>query len=37
MIQLYEQRKQEINKTQAITIRNIACALGCETEALLEY
>lgn len=37
MIQLYEQRNQDINKAQAITIRNIARVLGCGTEDLLEY
>ena len=36
MIQLYEQRKQDINKAQAITLVNIARALGCGVEDLLE-
>jgi DNA-binding transcriptional regulator YiaG len=36
MIQLYEQRKQDINKAQAITLARIAHVLGCEVEDLLE-
>ena len=37
MIQLYEQRKQDINKAQAITIANIARTLGCRIEDLLQH
>ena len=36
MIQLYEQRNQDINKAQAITLTRIARTLGCEVEDLLE-
>ena len=36
MIQLYEQRNQDINKAQAATISRIAHVLGCEIEDLLE-
>jgi DNA-binding Xre family transcriptional regulator len=36
MIQLYEQRKQDINKAQAATLARIAHVLGCEVEDLLE-
>ena len=36
MIQLYEQRKQDINKAQAVTIARIAHVLGCDVEDLLE-
>jgi DNA-binding transcriptional regulator YiaG len=36
MIQLYEQRKQDINKAQAATLAGIARALGCDIEDLLE-
>ena len=36
MIQLYEQRKQDINKAQAITLSRIAHVLGCAVEDLLE-
>jgi len=36
MIQLYEQRKQDINKTQAATLSRIAHVLGCSVEDLLE-
>lgn len=36
MIQLYEQRKQDINKAQAITLTGIAHVLGCNVEDLLE-
>ncbi|MDR3295913.1 MAG: helix-turn-helix domain-containing protein [Clostridiales Family XIII bacterium] len=36
MIQLYEQRKQNINVAQAITLDRIARALGCEPGDLLE-
>ena len=36
MIQLYEQRKQDINKAQAITLTRMAHVLGCAAEDLLE-
>jgi DNA-binding Xre family transcriptional regulator len=36
MIQLYEQRKQDICKAQAISIARMARALGCNAEDLLE-
>ena len=36
MIQLYEQRRQDINKAQAATLSRIANALGCEMADLLE-
>jgi DNA-binding Xre family transcriptional regulator len=36
MIQLYEQRKQDINKAQAFTLTRIAHVLGCSVEDLLE-
>jgi len=36
MIQLYEQRRQDINKAQAVTLLRIAHALGCEVVDLLE-
>jgi len=36
MIQLYEQRKQDINKAQAATLAGIARALGCDIDDLLE-
>ena len=36
MIQLYEQRNQDINKAQAITLTRIARTLGCAVEDLLE-
>ena len=36
MIHLYEQRKQDINKAQALTLSRIAHVLGCSTEDLLE-
>ena len=36
MIQLYEQRKQDINKAQAATLARIAHVLGCAVEDLLE-
>jgi DNA-binding XRE family transcriptional regulator len=35
-IQMYEQRKKDINKAQAITLAKIARTLGCEIEDLLE-
>ena len=37
MIQLYEQRKQDINKAHARTIASIAGTLGCKVEDLLEW
>ena len=37
MIQLYEQRKQDVNKAQAGTIARIARTLGCEVDDLLEW
>ena len=37
MIQLYEQRKQEINKARAETVARLAGTLGCEVEDLLEW
>ncbi len=36
MIQLYEQRKQDINKSQAIALTRLAHVLGCKAEDLLE-
>jgi len=36
MIQLYEQRKKDINKAQASTLVRLAHVLGCSTEDLLE-
>jgi len=36
MIQLYEQRRQDINKAQAATLLNIAHVLGCEVADLLD-
>lgn len=36
MIQLYEQRQQDINKAQAATLNRIAHVLGCRIEDLLE-
>ena len=36
MIQLYEQRKQDINMAGAATIARLAHVLGCRTEDLLE-
>jgi len=35
-IQMYEQRKKDINKAQVITILKIARTLGCEAEDLIE-
>ena len=35
-IQMYEQRKKDVNKAQAITIARIARTLGCSLEDLLE-
>ena len=37
MIQLYEQRQHDINKMQAKKLKDLALALGCSVEALLEY
>jgi DNA-binding transcriptional regulator YiaG len=36
MIQLYEQRRQDINKARVGTLVRIARVLGCDTEDLLE-
>jgi DNA-binding XRE family transcriptional regulator len=36
-IQMYEQRRKDINKAQAITVASLARVLYCETEDLLEY
>ena len=36
MIQLYEQRKQDINNAQAISLTKMAHILGCAVEDLLE-
>ena len=36
MIQLYEQRQQEINKAQAVTLIRMAYILGCDVEDLFE-
>lgn len=36
MIQLYEQRQNDINKAQAGTLLSLAKALGCEMEDLME-
>jgi DNA-binding XRE family transcriptional regulator len=35
-IQMYEQRKKDVNKAQAITLAKIARVLGCGVEDLLE-
>jgi DNA-binding transcriptional regulator YiaG len=35
-IQMYEQRRNDINKAQADTLHNLAKALGCKIEDLLE-
>jgi len=35
-IQMYEQRRKDINKAQALTLAQIARALGCDMEDLLE-
>ena len=37
MVQLYEQRQNDINKAQAKTVADLARALGCRTEDLLEH
>ena len=36
MVQLYEQRQNDINKAQARSVADLARALGCTTEDLLE-
>ena len=36
MIQLYEQRQNDINKAQVSVVVNLARALGCDVEDLLE-
>ena len=36
MIQLYEQRRQDINRAQAASIVRMSHVLGCDTEDLLE-
>ena len=36
MIQLYEQRQNDINKAQVSVVRNLARVLGCSIEDLLE-
>ena len=36
MIQLYEQRQNDINKAQVMMVVNLAKALGCDVEDLLE-
>jgi hypothetical protein len=36
MIQLYEQKQNNINKAQVITLHCLAMALGCRIEDLLE-
>jgi len=36
MIQLYEQRQNDINKAQAVTVTDLAQALGCRAEDLIE-
>jgi len=35
-VQMYEQRKKDINKAQAITLAKIARVLGCDVEDLME-
>ena len=37
MIQLYEQRQNDINKAQVHVVVNLAKVLGCDVEDLLEY
>lgn len=37
MIQLYEQRQNDINKAQVGVVLNLAKTLGCEVEDLLEF
>lgn len=36
-IQMYEQRNKDINKAQLETVNNLAQALGCSIEDLVEY
>ncbi len=36
MIQLYEQRQNDIGKAQVTVVLNLAKALGCEVEDLIE-
>lgn len=36
-IQMYEQRNKDINKAQLDTVNNLANALGCRIEDLIEY
>ena len=36
MIQLYEQRQNDINKAQVSIVLNLAKALGCEIEDIIE-
>ena len=36
MIQLYEQRQNDINKASVATILNLAKALACDVEDILE-
>jgi transcriptional regulator with XRE-family HTH domain len=36
MIQLYEQRQNDINKASVATVVNLARALGCDVEDILE-
>ena len=36
MIQLYEQKKNDMNKAQAASLQNLARALGCRIEDLFE-
>ena len=36
MVQLYEQRRQDVSKAQAITLSRIANVLGCAVDDLLE-
>ena len=35
-IQMYEQRKKDVNYAQAATVANLAAVLGCRMEDLLE-
>jgi len=35
-IQMYEQRKKDVNKAQAMTLARIARVLSCDVESLLE-
>ena len=37
MIQLYEQRQNDINKAQVNVVVSLAHALGCDVEDLLEH